>query len=52
MQLVHSTSIMIRMLMCLETTHKDINQIEAVICMFLIHYDNIDMGIKDTDIPS
>lgn len=46
-QLVHLTSIMIRVLICMETTHKDVSEIEVVIpIMFLIHYDNIEWAAK------
>jgi hypothetical protein len=42
MSLVKSTCYMIKVLMSVQTTSKDIPTIEAVIRMFLIHYDNVD----------
>ena len=52
MDLVHTTSLMIKLLMSKKTTSKDITHIEAVIRLFLIHFHKIDQGAKENLTPS
>lgn len=37
--------LMNQMIMCIDTSEKDIPRIEAIIRMFLIHYDKVDSGL-------
>ena len=50
--MINSMSLLIQMVMCLETKVTDIPQIEAIIRMFLIHYDKVDSGMIDGSVPT
>jgi hypothetical protein len=52
MELVHTTSLMIQLMLSNATKRKDINRIEAIIRMFLIHFSKIDQGLKENLTPS
>lgn len=50
--MISSMCLLIQMIMCLETKATDIPRIEAIIRMFLIHYDKVDSGMIDGSVPT
>ena len=49
--MINSMCLMIQMIMCHDTSTKDISRIEALIRMFLIHYDKVDSGMIERTVP-
>ena len=52
MDLIQSTQEMIKTMMSLETTKRDIKKLEALIRVYLIHYDRLDSGLRENLVPS
>ena len=51
LNMINSMCLMIQMIMCHDTLSKDISRIEAIIRMFLIHYDIVDSGMIERTVP-
>jgi hypothetical protein len=52
MDLISSTQKMIKTMISEETTKRDIKKLEAIIRLYLIHYDKLDCGLRETLVPS
>jgi hypothetical protein len=52
MDLINTTQIMISTMMSYETTQQDIKKLEAIIRLYLIHYDTLDRGLRENLVPS